>query len=131
MTEKEKEAPPLEPTNASAWPSKDKATGIVIELPSGAVARISRPPLQYYIATGRIPPKLWAKVQKEGAELFSDPVNTMTKEEMRLFVDWMISCAFVEPIVSMARKAGTIYVGDLDERDKDEVMSLLGLSLAG
>ena len=130
MTEKKQAA--LTPTSAAEWPTNGKVSkGVVVELPSGGTARISRPPLQYYIATGRIPPKLWAKVQKEGAELFADPVNSMSKEELGLFIDWMVSSAFVEPQVSMSRKAGSVYIGDLDERDKDEVMALLGLSLAG
>lgn len=123
------EAAPLTPTPAAEWPKK--SAGIVVELPSGAVARLSRPPIQYHIATGRVPPKLWAKVQKEGAEIFADPLNSFTKEELALFVDWMIACAFVEPVVSMTRKAGTQYIGDLDELDKETVMNLLGLSLAG
>jgi hypothetical protein len=129
MTEK-KEAP-LTPTSAADWPSKKASEGVVVELPSGCVARLRRPPLQYLIATGRIPPKLWAKVQKEGAELFADPVNTMSKEELSLFIDWMIAAAFMEPEVAMARKDGTLYIGDLSEDDKGEVMDLLGLSLAG
>ena len=121
----------LRPTPAADWPSKGEAGGAVVELPSGGVARLSRPPLQYYIATGRVPPKLWRKVQKEGGEVFADPLNSFSLEELRLFIDWMICCSFIEPVVSMTRKDGTKYIGDLDELDKETVMNLLGLSLAG
>ena len=123
------EAVVLTPTPAREWP--EKAPGIVVELPSGGVARLRRPPIQYYIATGHVPPKLWKKVQKEGGEVFADPLNNFTVDELALFVDWMVAAAFVEPKVSMTRKAGEQYIGDLDELDKEEVMSLLGLSLAG
>lgn len=129
-TEPPEEAPlALVPTPAAEWPKK--SPGVVVELPSGAVARLSRPPIQYYIATGRVPPKLWAKVRKEGGEVFADPLNSFTKEELALFVDWMIAASFVDPVVSMTRKAGAKYIGDLDELDKETVMNLLGLSLAG
>lgn len=122
----------LTPTPAAEWPSKDKlSAGVVVEMPSGGVARLSRPPLQYYIATGRMPPKLWQRVKQDGAAVFDDLVNNFSNEERKLFIDWMISCAFVSPTVSMARKAGTTYIGDLDDNDKEEVMRLLGLSLAG
>jgi len=122
----------LTPTSAAEWPSKEKMlAGVVVEMPSGGVARLSRPPLQYYIATGNMPPRLWKKVEKEGAEVFDDLVNNFSNEERKLFIDWMISCAFIDPQVSMARKAGTTYIGDLDDHDKEEAMRLLGLSLAG
>jgi hypothetical protein len=129
MSEKTEE---LHPTSAADWPTGGTVKdGIVVELPSGAVARLSRPPLQYFIATGRVPTKLWAKVQKQGAQMFEDPLNAMSKEELTVFIDWMLSCAFVEPKVTMTRKDGCVYIGDLDERDKEEVMQLLGLSLRG
>ena len=128
----EAEAPALVPTSAADWPTNGKVTrGVVVELPSGAVARLARPPLQYLIATGQIPTKLWAKVQKEGAEVFADPIGTFSKDDLKTFVDWMVSTAFVEPKVSMSRKDGSVYVGDLDDGDKEQVMQLLGLSLAG
>ena len=130
MTDEETQAPQLTPTSAADWPSK-KSEGLVVELPSGCVAHLRRPPLQYYIATGRVPAKLWARVQKDGAELFADPVNTMTKDELASFIDWMISAAFIAPKVSMSRKPGALYIGDVSDEDKDEVMQLLGLSLAG
>ena len=31
----------------------------------------------------------------------------------------------------MSRKPGTLYIGDVSDDDKDEVMQLLGLSLVG
>ena len=135
-TAPEEEPAPLEltPTPAAEWPSKDKMlAGVIVEMPSGRVARISRPPLQYYIATGNMPPRLWKKIQKEGAEVFDDLVNNFSNEERKLFIDWMISCAFIDPKVSMACRAGNdfTYIGDVDDHDKEEVMRLLGLSLAG
>ena len=143
-TEREfnEDAPPdtapaaLTPTPAAEWQSKDKMlAGVVVEMPSGGVARLSRPPLQYYIATGNMPPRLWKKVEKEGADVFDDLVNNFSNEERKLFIDWMISCAFLDPKVSMTRPpksdVNTRYIGDLDDHDKEEAMRLLGLSLAG
>lgn len=119
----------ITPTSAADWPTK--APGIVVQLPSGGVARLRRPPIQLYIATGRVPSRLWKKVQKEGGEVFADPLNSFTSDELAIFVDWMVAASFVEPKVSMTRKDGEKYIGDLDELDKERVMELLGLSLAG
>lgn len=120
----------LQPTSAADWPSKTAAKGIVIELPSGHVARLRKPPLQYLMATGHFPPKLWAKVKKEGLDPFKDPTKNLGTEDLRLLVDWMVSCSFVDPVVSMTRKVGTVFIGDLDELDKETVMEITGLSLA-
>ena len=67
----------------------------------------------------------------EGGEVFADPLNNFTVEELTTFVEWMVASAFVEPKVSMTRKDGEKYIGDLDDQDKEQVMELLGLSLAG
>ena len=132
MTEEEK-VEKLQPTSAADWPTNGKVKpGVVVELPSGAVARIARPPLHYRFMSGiGIPPKLAAAMAKKGTAFFTDPLNAMSAEERRIFTDWMIAAAFVEPKVSMTRKEGSLFIGDLDERDKDEVAGLLGLSLAG
>lgn len=119
---------PLEPTAAAEWPTAGKGTSV--SLPSGAVVRLSKPPLQYLMATGRVPPKLWAKMQKDGLAQFADPVRSLAAEDLSLFVDWMIAMSFVEPVVAMTRKAGTVYIGDVCEADKEEVMEIIGLSLA-
>ncbi len=126
------EAAPLTPTSAGEWPSAEKgAGGNAVELPSGAVARLRYPPLQYLLATGRVPPKLWSRLHKDGTAVLVDPLRTLEAEEIKLFVDWMIAESFVEPRVSMTRKAGGLYIGDLSEDDKSFVMATIGLSLTG
>ena len=123
---------PLQPTSAAAWPSKEKAEiGTLVGLPSGGVARIAPPPLQYLYITGRVPPKLWALLSEKGLGILSDPLTQMTDEQRRLFRDWMIAESVVEPRVSMARKAGTVYIGDLVDQDKAFVMETLSLRIAG
>lgn len=132
QTPKPTAAEPVElvPTAAADWPSKKAAKGVVVELPSGHVARLCKPPLQYLLATGHFPPKLWAKVKKEGLDPFKDPTKNLGTEDLRLLVDWMVSCSFVDPVVSMTRKVGTVFIGELDELDKEAVMEITGLSLA-
>jgi hypothetical protein len=119
---------PREVTPAAEWPKRDSGTPVT--LPSGAVVRLRKPPLQYMMATGRVPPKLWVKMQKDGFAQFVDPVRSLAAEDLSLFVDWMIAASFVEPVVAMTRKAGTVYIGDVCEADKEEVMEIIGLSLA-
>ena len=127
------EAAPLTPTSAADWPANGKVKpGVVVELPSGAVARIARPPLTYRFMSGiGIPPKIAAAIAKKGAALFEDPLNAMSADERRVLVDWMVALSFVEPRVSMTRKEGAVFIGDLTDLDKDEVVNLLHLSLAG
>ncbi len=120
----------LKATSAADWPLNKVPEGTVVTLPSGAVARLREPPLRYLLATGRIPPKLWSRLRKDGTAVLVDPLQNLTPEEVRDLINWMIAESFVEPQVSMTRKAGTVYIGDLDERDKDEVMETIGLSLA-
>jgi len=130
MTEKKQAA--LTPTSAAEWPTNGKVSrGVVVELPSGAAARLSAPPLQYLLATGRVPPKIWSRLHADGVAVLTDPLRTLDPDEIRLFLDWMIAECFIEPKVSMARKAGTLYIGDLSEDDKNFVMGSMGLSLAG
>ena len=117
-------------TPASAWPSKAKAlAGKLVTLPSGAVARLSSPPLQYLYITGRMPPKIVSLLSKEGLQALSDPMKNLSDEQRRLFMDWMIAESFIEPVVSMARKAGTVYIGDLIDQDKAAVMDALSLRI--
>jgi hypothetical protein len=123
---------PAEPTSAEAWPSKSKAlAGTLATLPSGAVARICDPPLQYLYVTGRVPPKIGSLLRKGGLEILADPMNKMDDEQRRLFMDWMIAESFIEPKVSMTRKAGTIYIGDLIDQDKAAVIDALSLRIGG
>lgn len=126
------EAPAAAATPASAWPSKSEAqAGVLVTLPSGAVARIAAPPLQYLYVTGRVPAKVLALLRKEGLEALADPMNKLSNEQRHLFMDWMIAESFIEPQVSMARKAGTVYIGDLIDQDKAAVMDALGLRIEG
>lgn len=122
----------LTATPAAEWPSKDKMlAGVVVEMPSGGVARLRNPPLQYLLATGRVPPKLWSRLHKEGTAVLIDPLRMLETDEVKVFIDWMIAESFVEPKVSMARKAGTVFIGDIVEEDKQYVMAEMGLSLTG
>lgn len=124
------EAVMLAPTSAAAWPKKAKA-GILVTLPSGAVARIAAPPIPYLYLTGQTPPKIASFLRKEGLGVLSDPMDKMSDEQRRLFMDWMIAASFVEPKVSMTRKADALYIGDVIEHDKAAVMSRLNLSIEG
>jgi len=131
MTDEETQAPQLTPTSAADWPATGVPEGTVVTLPSGAVARLREPPLQYLLATGRVPPKLWAKMQEVGVVLLLDPLKHMGKAEIVLFLDWMIAESFIEPAVSTTRRAGAVYIGDVSEGDKNAVMEAVGLSLMG
>ncbi len=124
-------ASPLEPTSAANWPTKKITSGTVVELPSGGIATLKRPPLQYLLATGRVPTKLWARLQKDGPGIFMNPFANLQKEEIKLLIDWMIAESFVEPIVAMTRKSGEIFIDDLSDDDKAFVMGELRLSVTG
>ena len=80
---------------------------------------------------GRVPPKVRKRLDETDATTIDGILKAFTADERKLFVDWIISCAFVEPEVSMTRKDGSTYIGDIDEADKDEVLMLLGVSFAG
>jgi hypothetical protein len=116
---------PLTPTPADEWPKA--LPGLILELPSGAVARVSAPPSMYLTATGRIPPRLRQALNGLSSEQMGHLTDVLEPEMLELLMDWMVAESFLEPKVSLLPREGYLCVADIDVRDRDYIARSLEL----
>ena len=107
-------------TAADDWPDEDGAQ--VLTLPSGAVVRVSPPPVVWLALTGRVPANLVA-IQKHH---IADG-KSWTPAELDEALDWLIAESFEEPKVSVPRKKGYRHIASISRRDKEVVVVALKL----
>ncbi len=109
----------LEVTNAKDW-RKSQEAGQLVELPSGKVARLTRPHLFSLVKEGLIPDPLSGQVM----EMLNDTkpaatvVKTIGADNLILIMDITCKTAFVEPRVVDEPKDNELSPNDLDFDDK-------------
>ena len=101
-------------TSADEWPADDGGEDLV--LPSGAKVRVAPPPVLWLGMTGQIPAHLVAIARHHEAD-----GKDWTPAENMQAIEWLVAVAFVEPKVSIARKAGYLPISKLSDRDKEAV----------
>jgi len=106
-------------TSAAEW-RKSQQVGQVIELPSGAVARLVRPHLLALVKTGQIPDLLSAQV----SELFGTsktPAEVqagISPESMIELINITSKLAFIEPKITDTPGVNELSIDDIDFEDR-------------
>jgi hypothetical protein len=107
-------------TKAEDWPTDDGAQDLV--LPSGANVRVMAPPVMWMAMTGKIPAFIVAMGKHHQAT-----EEEWTLQENEKILDWLVSESFIEPKVSLTKKAGFLHIARLSNRDKEAVAMTLRL----
>lgn len=136
---------PVEPTDlpvtpVDEWPAK-KIPEITV-LPSGAICKLRKPNVFVLMRTGQVPPRLRAALMKvDEKKIDADPIGALGNEA-ELMLDWLVASSFVNPVclmqkgdadrknrelVAAGRKPTFLWIGQVDEDDKQSVIERLGL----
>ena len=107
-------------TSAEDWPTDDGGQDLV--LPSGAKVRVAIPPIFWLAMTGRIPPHIMAIAKHHQADK-----SEWSTEESATALYWLICLSFVDPKLSLTRKAGCLHIAKLSDADKGTVAATLKL----
>ena len=124
------------PTPAGEWSDPNPPQDV--ELPSGRYARIKKPNLYILGRTGQVPAPV-EKAQKRRAEakpapMTPDAVELMQRiearaEDVEVYVNWVMTRAFLEPRVSADGAGDTVPVSALTADDKTFVIETLGIEV--
>lgn len=119
------------PTPAAAWVDPHPAQDVV--LPSGNRARIKKPNLYILGRSGQVPAKVEAAAERSKAparpvEMTAQVVSERT-EDVELFVDWVMTRAFLEPRVTLMLEDGAVPAAAISADDKSFVIETLGIEV--
>lgn len=120
-------ANPVQPTAAAEWPKE--VPGQLVTLPSGAVARVAKPPFLYLVATDRVPARIRAILKGFNPKDVLRLNDALKREDMNYILDYFVAESFLEPKVSMQPAKGCLHVKRIDDRDKEAIIELLDLRL--
>jgi hypothetical protein len=104
-------------TPVTAWKKPEPES---VTLPSGNVAKLTRPNMYVLIKTGQVPKEMMRLL--EGDE-------EMTFIERQAALEWQVAIAFIEPEVVLGDpEDGKLHIDDLEDRDKQAVIEFIGSS---
>ncbi len=113
-------------TSADEWQARGDG-GSDLTLPSGAKVRVCQPKVALLQMTGRVPAYLLAIIRKHAADN-----KPWTVKESTWLVDWLITQSVTSVTITMTRKPGAVFIGDVSDADKNALIATLGLQvLAG
>jgi len=110
--------PEREPTPADEYPIVREE---VIDLPSGAVARVRQPSMFMLLRRGLVPPEVRTVIDKLQSGSEAD------ESEMFTILDFLVAASYVSPKVSFKRRKGALCVDDIPDDDRLAVIARLGL----
>lgn len=108
----------LTATSKADWP---KNVSITVTLPSGGVAKLKRPDTFALLRAGKVPKNISKVIAKQQTKQEITPVEAMT------LLEFLIAASFIDPEVTMTRKAGGLCMSDIDDTDKAAVIDLMKL----
>lgn len=95
-----------------------KAEPESVVLPSGNIAKLSRPNMYVLIKTGRVPSEMMGLLEGDEDMSFLDRQSA---------IEWQVAQAFVEPEVVLGeREEGKLHIDDIEDRDKSFVIEFIG-----
>jgi hypothetical protein len=111
------------PTPADEYPV---VKTLELEMPSGARVRVRKPSVFYLVEHGLVP----AQVRKIIGRGSAKNAKPLTEEEVMVVLNFLVAASYVSPKVSTSRKAGSIYVHDIPDEDRQAVIAALDLEAA-
>lgn len=114
-----KQGKELRVTDAAEW-RESQRVGQLVELPSGKVARLTRPHMLALAKTGQIPDPLSAQVMEmfSGKKSPAETKDSISPEDMLALINITCKIAFVEPKIADDPGPDELSIDDIDFEDR-------------
>ena len=120
------------PTPAVQW--VDRHPPQEVTLPSGNRAVVKRPNFYIFGRSGQVPKRVQKAQERREAAAESrrvpSPEHVAERlEDVELMVNWAMTKAFVDPVVSLDPREGAVLAADISADDKTYVLEFLEIEV--